>query len=319
MKKLDRVIGSISGSKVDHVPSCFSLHFKRDRSFGEADVRSHLEFFEKTDTDVLKIMNENLVPYMGDIKTPADWKQIRNISLEEKFMVAQTGMVGKILDKCAGDSFIIGTIHGTVASGVHPIEAAYGYETVRSLMCSHIRENPEPIFDAFKRISEGMCLLSEKYIEMGLHAIYYAALGGETYYFTDEEFDKYIAPLDKMVLQAARDAGGYVFLHICKDKLNFKRYESYGALADVVNWGVHEENVSLDEGRVIFGDAAIMGGLQNRAGVLVDGTDEELAAEVRNVIQRQGKEKFILGADCTLATDTDYGRIRLMVDTARSI
>ena len=319
MNKKERVLTAINGGMADHVPTCFSLHFPREWAFGGEGVNSHLDFFKYTDTDVLKIMNENLVPYMGEIRRPEDWDKIRKIALTDDFMVSQLNMVDEILEKCEKDAFVVATLHGTVASGIHPIEDVYGYEPVRELFCAHMRENPQPMADAFKRLSEGMGMLAQKLISMGVDGIYYAALGGEEYYFADDEFGKYIAPLDKMILSAAKEAGGYNFLHMCKDKLNLDRYRSYNEVVDVVNWGVYEDNISLDEGKAIFGDTTIMGGLQNRSGVFVDGTDDELAAEVKNVIAHQGKEKFILGADCTLATETDYSRIKLISDTAHKI
>lgn len=319
MNKKERVLTSINGGKADHVPTCFSLHFPKDIAFGDKGVETHLEFFEKTNTDILKIMNENLVPYVGEIKRPDDWNKIKNISLKDDFMVSQLNMVEQILEKCENDAYIVGTLHGTLASGIHPIEDLYGYEPVREMFCTHLREKPQPMADAFKRLSEGMCYLAEKLINMGVDGIYYAALGGENYYFTDEEFEQYIAPLDKMILAATKEAGGHNFLHMCKDKLNLNRYRTYGEYTDVVNWGVYEDNISLDEGKKIFNNTTIMGGLQNRAGVLVDGNDKELVEEVTRVIATEGKTNFILGADCTLATETDYSRIRLITDVARQV
>lgn len=317
MNKKERVIAAIKGKEVDRVPSCFSLHFSKDEAFGQAGVDSHLKFFRETDTDIIKIMNENLVPYMGDIKTTDDWKKIKNISLKDDFMISQIDMVERILDKCEADPFKVGTLHGIVASAIHPIEAMYGYEPVRELLCTHMRENKTPVLDACKRITEGMCQLAEKYIEIGLDGMYYAALGGEKYYFTDDEFEKYIAPLDKMILQASKQNNGYNILHMCKDKLNLERYKSYIDLADVVNWGVYEDNISLEEGRKLFGDITIMGGLKNRAGVLVDGTNEEIEQEVKSIIDSFGKEKFILGADCTLPTEISYKRVNVAVKATK--
>ena len=319
MNKKERVLTSINGGTPDHVPTSFSLHFPKDRAFGTKGVKSHLEFFEKTNTDILKIMNENLVPYVGDIKHPDDWNKIKKITLADDFMVAQLNMVEQILEKCENDAYIVGTLHGTVASGIHPIEDIYGYEPVRELFCTHLREKPQPMVDAFKRMSEGMCLLADKLINMGVDGIYYAALGGENYYFTDEEFEQYIAPLDKMILTSVKEAGGHNFLHMCKDKLNLERYRTYDEYTDVVNWGIYEDNVSLDEGRKIFKNSTIMGGLHNRSGVLVDGNDKELTEEIARVIATEGKTNFILGADCTLAAEIDYSRIRLVSDIARQI
>ena len=66
MKKRDRVFAAIRGEEVDHVPCGFSLHFPHDCAFGDASVEAHLRFFKETDTDIIKIMNENLVPDVGE-------------------------------------------------------------------------------------------------------------------------------------------------------------------------------------------------------------------------------------------------------------
>lgn len=41
------------------VPSSFSLHFPQEDKFGERAVKAHLDFFNQTDTEINKIMNEN--------------------------------------------------------------------------------------------------------------------------------------------------------------------------------------------------------------------------------------------------------------------
>ena len=50
--------------------------------------------------------------------------------------------------------------------------------------------------------------------------------------------------------------------------------------------------------------------------VLVDGSFEQVKAEVENIIDGFGSKGFILGADCTLPTEIDYARIRCAVDAA---
>ena len=141
--------------------------------------------------------------------------------------------------------------------------------------------------------------------------------GGERRYFTDEQFARYIEPLDKMILEVIREAGGYSILHICKDGLNMERYRDYGPYCDVVNWGVYEVPFSLQEGRSLFPDKTIMGGLENRSGVLVDGSVEDVRSEVKDLIKENGRKSFILGADCTLATEQDLSKVRAAVDAAR--
>ena len=168
-----------------------------------------------------------------------------------------------------------------------------------------------------KRIADVMCELAGTYIELGVDGVYYAALGGETRFFTDEEFDKWIKPFDLQIMKAIKDAGGYCFLHICKDQLNMDRYKDYGPYADVVNWGVYEAPFSLEDGRKMFAGKTIMGGLPNRHGVLVDGPAEAVKEETRKVIEDFGRTHFILGADCTLATEQDMDLLKAAVEAAR--
>lgn len=319
MNKRERVIAAIEGREVDHVPVGFSLHFPEGKERGEEGVQAHLEFFRQTGTDIIKIMNENLVPDVGEIRTPRDWDKIPSYSLKDGFMKQQIEMVKEILEQAEGDAFSLGTLHGICASAIHPIEARYGYEHVRELFCTHIRENGQPVLEAFKRITDGMCALAVKYRELGLDGIYYAALGGERNYFTDDEFGEMIEPFDLEILKASREAGGRNFLHMCKDHLNMKRYEAYGPLADVVNWGVYETGFTLEEGRRLFPGTTVMGGFANRSGVMTEGTVEELRQEAKKIIRDYGKTGFILGADCTLPTEIPYERIRVIAEAAREV
>ena len=160
--------------------------------------------------------------------------------------------------------------------------------------------------------------VAKAYIEAGLDSVYYASLGGEYEFFTDEEFAKWIKPFDIQVMKAIKEAGGYCFLHICKDHLNMERYRDYAPYADVVNWGVFEAPFDLEKGKELFQGKTIMGGLPNRHGVLVDGTKEEVEAEVKKVIREYGRKGLILGADCTLATEQDLDKVKAAVLAARN-
>ena len=323
MTKKERVISAINGKDVDYVPSGFSLHFDKKIVFGDNEVKAHIDFFDKTDTDIVKIMNENLVPYMGEINSADDYKMVKAVTLEDDFMKNQIELSKRILEKCdTNNSFTMATLHGVTASAIHPLERMskkFTYDEVRIHLCKLLNENPKPVLDGMKRITEGMCKLATKYIELGIDSVYYAALGGERRFFTDEQFSEWIEPMDKQILSAIKDAGGYAFLHICKDGLDMNRYSGYSDYFDVVNWGVYETQYSLEQGRELFPNKTIMGGLRNRSGVLVDGTNDEVKEEVKNIITSYGKKGFILGADCTLATEQDLGKIYAAVEATRSI
>ena len=319
MKKRERVFAAMKNQPVDKVPSYFTMHFPREVAFGEAAVEEHLKFFKEVNPDIQKIMNENLVPNMGSIKTPDDWKCIRSISLNDKFMQDEIELVKRVLDRCDMDAYNIGTLHGIVASTIHPIEPDYGYMPVRQLLVSHLRQDKAPVLDAMERIADGLCQLAGKFVELGLDGILYAGLGGERFLFTDQEFEEYIMPFDKQIMNACLEAGGNNILHMCKTDVNFDRYKSYKGLYTIANWGVYEAGLSLAEGRRIFTDCAIMGGLSNHMGPLIEGTADEIREEVRRVVAEAGRTGFILGTDCTIPTGTSYDRLRTAVDALEGL
>ena len=170
-----------------------------------------------------------------------------------------------------------------------------------------------------EKIADAMCVLARKYIKAGLDGVYYAALGGEKQYFTDEEFKEWIRPFDLKIMKAIKEAGGYCILHICQKNLNMNRYEGYEEYCDAVNWGVYDAPYSLEEGKELFHGKTIMGGMENRSGVLVDGSEADVCRVVRELIETFGRTGFILGADCTLATEQDLRKVRAAVETARSL
>lgn len=316
MNRRKRVLAAIEGKPVDHVPSLFSLHFPKEVSCGEAAVEAHVTFYEQTQVDVLKIMNENLEPSIGTLHSVQDWDRVLAYGMDAPFLTRQVDLVRRILDRAGEGVYSLATIHGVCASTIHPIEAAHGYGEARRLMCESLRSDRQRMLDVHRRVTDTMCQLAQACIRAGADGIYYAALGGEKHFYTDEEFETCIRPFDLQIMQAAREAGGHVFLHICKENLNMERYRGYDQWADVVNWGVYETHFGLEEGRGLFPQTAILGGLANRSGVLAEGPEEAIAKEVRAIVQRFGTHHFILGADCTLPTDIPYSRIAAAVQAA---
>jgi uroporphyrinogen decarboxylase len=318
MTKKERVVAAIQKGPVDSVPSGFSLHFPTELAFGEKGVQSHLEFFKETDTDICKVMNEYLVPSYGPFTSARDYRKIPTFFKDASFIQDQIAFTQKIVEKSDPNAFMLGTLHGILASSIHPLEkSGMPYEQTRTFLVQALRTDPQPVLDAFKRIADGMCELALQYRLAGMDGIYYAALGAEKQYFTDEEFARWIAPFDHQILQAIKESGAYSFLHMCKEDLNLKRYSSCMDMVDVVNWGVYEAPLSLEEGRSLFAGKTIMGGLPNRTGVLVDGSKEEIQGTVKSIIETMGKTGFILGADCTLATEQDTERVRTAVEACR--
>lgn len=323
MTKKERVISAIEQREPDCIPTCFTMHFPEECANGEKAVNAHLDFLKRTDVDIFKIMNENLVSCGWDLHTPADYAKLPSFTGKEPMFQRQLELVKNILDKMQDTCFTLGTLHSVGTSAMyHPFKRmGYGYDQSRQVFDGWLKEHPGEILEAVKRIAEGMCILAQKYIEAGLDGVYVASLGAERRFaLTQEQFMEWVAPFDRMIMQAVKEAGGYCFLHVCNRDVNLDYYRNYDpALYDVVNWGSFEVPCSLKEGKDIFAGKTVMGGLANRSGVLASGTEEALINTLRTLIKSQGRKGFILGADCTIATQEDLSRIKLAVDTARTL
>lgn len=318
MNKADRVRAAIKKAPVDHVPAGFSLHFSKDSAQGEAAIKAHLDFYHETDVDILKVMNENLVPPIGEMNFPSDWNKLPSYDRHASFIQKEMDLL-KALRDAEPDAYLMLTVHGICASTIHPLEAKYGYEPVRRLFVHQMHNEKGPLLEARARVSDALIELVQTAADIGCDGIYYAALGAEDYYYMDEEFAEAVVPYDLKVLKAVRNSGQDIFLHMCKDHLNMKRFRPYAPYCDVANWGVYEVPFSLDQGKALFPNATIMGGLANRSGVLVNGSEEEIQQEVHKVINDFGTKGFILGADCTLPTEIELWRVKAAVEAAREV
>jgi uroporphyrinogen decarboxylase len=316
VNKHERVQAAIRGEEVDHVPAGFWLHFPKEMAFGEAAVDAHLDFYRETDVDLLKVMNEHLYRVQSPVHTPADWAKWRPLKVKTSYLQKQVDIVKAVTDRLGGEVPIIATIHGVFISTFHgsklPEETIFGH----NLATEHLRHSPEAVVPALNAVTETLIEWSLACLEAGADGIYYGAQGGEEHRFNEYTFLNYVKPYDLQVLEALRKKTDLLCLHICKDKTRLPFYKDYPA--DVVNWAIHEGRYDLKEGRKIF-DIAVLGGLDDRGGVIVDGGEEEIATEVRSLISEFGKTSFILGADCTLPTEIPLRKIRAAVSAARSL
>src|SRR5690606_26115946 len=88
----------------------------------------------------------------------------------------------------------------------------------------HLRHNAAPVLGALDAIADSLAQLAEACLDAGAHGIYYAALGGERYRFSEEEFLRWIKPYDLRVLQAIAPRGELNILHVCKDQVRLNLY-----------------------------------------------------------------------------------------------
>ena len=70
MNKKERVMATFAGLEPDRTPTGFWMHFPKEYYYGDAAVKKHLEYFEKTQTDICKVMTEYMYPCAQTVFSP---------------------------------------------------------------------------------------------------------------------------------------------------------------------------------------------------------------------------------------------------------
>ncbi|MBR1919612.1 MAG: hypothetical protein IJ831_08305 [Spirochaetales bacterium] len=318
----DFVKRTIKGEKFSRSPALFFHHFPQDCMYGENAVKAHMTFFEETDIDLCKVMNDNLVPSCPGIYRAADYMKIPAYSNDAEFIQREKQLVSRVREEIGNDRYLLMTIQGVCASVGHPLRPQYmPLADIRKLTHECYLEDPQTMIEASRRAAMTQIAMIEELAEAGADGVFYAVLGGEKNLFSRDEFELWQAPFDKMVMKRAKELGLDVILHMCKKDVDLGRFESYAPYCDAVNWGIHENDIPLEEGMKHFPGKVVLGGLDNRSGsIICTGSREEITDEVLS-IRRRMKEKgytFILGPDCSLPADIENWRIRTAVDAAHT-
>lgn len=299
------------GDSIKGIPSGFWMHFPESARWGEAAVAAHVQYYQQTHVPLMKMMNEHPLTISCTIEAPKDWRKIQAQKPEETDYKEFLNEIKEFRSRMGKDAFILATIHGVLVSACHATDGMGKFPDLNNTVTRHLKEDPDAVAVGLKSIAQTLERLSLACMEAGADGIYYAALGGEENRFTEELYTDYVKPLETELLSHVKEKGT-VILHICKENPRLKMYGGYPCHA--VNWAEHSSTYSLEDGMGIFPDQRLIGGFNNKEGVLLEGSQEALFTQVQRAAERIGRNKLIIGADCTLPGSTDLNRIRAAVE-----
>ena len=151
MNERERIYNMLDGKSVDRAPTGFWLHFPDKMHHGDAAVEAHLEFMRQTGTDILKVMNENLL-YDGESKicNSADIGKFRGYSRKDKIFTDQMDIIKRISEQARDRYPILATIHGLIASVFHGTGFAGNYSSMGYRLSMFCREMPKEMQKVFE-------------------------------------------------------------------------------------------------------------------------------------------------------------------------
>ncbi|KXT88197.1 uroporphyrinogen decarboxylase family protein [Streptococcus oralis] len=322
-EKRERVLKAFKGEAVDRVPIGFWHHFTEESEWLEGfsnpriiekNLKGHKTFIKELDPDFVKLMSDGYFAYpnpvIGKEKTIQELGAIQPLGADHPWIQEQVDLVKKIKADFPEDIVAIYNIFAPITYLKWLVgKVAGGDEEI----AAYLKEDKATLKKVLDVIAQDIAALSKRIIqEAGADGIYLSVQSIQGGAVSVEDYQEIIAPSEVAVLEAANEVGGINILHICgyegarNDIHIFADYP-----AQVFNWAVGPEGISLSEGREIFKGRTVLGGFENgKSGLLYTGSKEEIQAETKRLIAESGKEGLIIGADCTVPSDIAVERLQ---------
>ena len=292
-----------------YVPAAFFLHFDPAFHKGQAAVDRHMQYFQATGMDFVKIQYEHPFPRMSQITRPEHWSTIPRFDAE--YFSEPLEVISGIVKAVNRKALVIVTLYSAVMHA--------GHATSKDLFTEHLQQDPERTAKGLRIINEGILVFVRECVKRGVDGFYASTQGGEAGRFQDPGlFKRWIKPVDLAVMNEINRLCPFNILHVCDYN---GVYDDLGPYLDypghIVNCGTRLRSGSHTPRELskMFG-RPFMGGM-DRHGVLVSGTREQIQAEVKKVI-RDAPPGFVLGADCTVPSDIPLESLKTAIDTAHA-
>jgi uroporphyrinogen decarboxylase len=192
--------------KQEYIPAGFFIHFDKNSRMGQAAIEKHLEFFNATNMDFVKIQYESSFPVLNEIKEPSDWKKMPLYGKD--FYSEQLEVVKGLVDEMRNEAIVIVTLYS-------PFMCA-GHTTSDEIITEHLKQDPESVKAGMEIITESLLFFARECLKLGVDGFYLCTQGAESHRFENKEiFEKYIKPHDLALFNGIHDDCNFNILHIC--------------------------------------------------------------------------------------------------------
>ncbi len=277
-----------------YVPAAFFSHYP-GRTEGEAAVLAHLEFFLKSDMDILKVQFEQSVPRISGLDTPEAWENLEMIP--EDFYRPTLEIVSRLYEITGKNVYVLPTIY-------NPYQVARQSLREPNIILA-AKEHPEELKALLDNYRTALLWLVNECKKIGIEGFYMTTQGGEKkfYELPGNFYETYIRPYDLEIMGECCKDTKMNMLHICDwegtydDLTRFKDYPG-----QIVNtpFNLDGKAFTLQDGVELFG-RPVLGGL-DRKGEINTLSAEDVGAMIDDVLGNAPKGRTMLGAECTVGS-----------------
>jgi len=277
-----RVDRALAGGDVDRPPISLWHHFGLEKEGPARHAEATLAFHRDYQTDLVKVMSDFPFP-----KPPGAWHEVR---VQDDPFPEQIRALTAIRDGLQRSAHFVETIF-------NPWNVAEKLSSPEAVKQLHA-EQPQRLLDALEAIAKSEAAHARRAMNAGASGIFLAIANAQPQILGREDFAKFSAPFDRMVLDAVKDAPLNV-LHLHGDAVYLDAFHQ-GWPAAVINYSTHGTKVGVDALRARYA-GVIAGGIDETHYRTLDSATLQAQADAA---RRQAGARFILTPGCSVPNDS---------------
>lgn len=306
MTRHERVYAALRGEPVDRVPIALWRHFPEEDQTAQGLAQAVLAFQERFDFDFVKGTPTSGYPvedwgarfvYRGNdegtrdyverpVKSHEDWRALQPLDVTQ-------GVLGRELEALRLIGAQIGGQVPFIQTIFSPLTTAKNMAGQERFL-HYLRQHPDDLHAALAVIAQTTAAFARASLEAGADGLFFATQLASRQVLREDEYREFGETYDRQVLDAVAGQTDFLLLHIHGQDVMFNLLARYPVQA--INWHDRRTSPSLAEAQERFG-GCVVGGI-NEWGTLLQGTPDEVVAEVGEAIAQTGGQRHIVGAGC---------------------
>lgn len=327
MTKWERVEAAIHGQPVDHVPLSFWRHYAVQEWSPKRLAELTLAQFHRFDLDIIKLTPTGIYPiqdwgptirFSRDDTVHPEWVEAAVASAEEwpslPRLDVTTGALARELEA-------IRYLKAGLTEDVPLVMTIYSPLTIASMLCwtstsrgrvvQDLRTEPQKLHAGLAVIRDVVRDYAAACLEAGANGFFLATQMANYEALTRAEYEEFGVAYDMPVLESLAGKSRLTFLHLCRQQVMLDLAVAYPV--DVLHWADRVEvGPSLAQARQMT-NKALSGGVAVKT--LLEGTEAQVQAEVRDAIAQTGGVGFILSPGCTINARSPEVNLKAMCQT----
>lgn len=325
MKPIERIEALLAGKKLDTPAINLWKHFPPYDEDPKELVKKTIQFQERFNWDFVKVTYQGLYSIQDwgskiqwperdcqwpntcskvgvvtdfSIKKAEDWKNLNVLPMDQGSMADSILAAKEIVKRFKGEAPVVVTVFNPLTTAV---------KMSGDKMFVHMRQHPELFKKGLEVITQTTVNYVKELVKNGADGLFFASQLGTYDKMSVKEYEEFGRPYDLQILDAIKDNTWFNIMHMHGAAPMFEIMEKYPVQA--VNWHDRLVDLSLKEGRSKT-DKILIGGVDEH-GILYNGSDEDIKAQLKDAVGQVEDGRLILGPGCCVPLNVNEDRLEL--------